>query len=259
MKLLNIYGVGIGALLLGLISTPAMAFSIDFFDSTNVNTYNPPFNGATYNGQRVEIGEALDLYPSTDTDTNLSNVIGGQRTISVTRKAQPAGGSGAISLNVNPTNRTASFDVASQSAGSFSIDWNGNFGSQKNFTAGGLDALEIGVLQVDNNGITFNFGLTDGLGNSGVITKTVNSSGNARFLYNDIVQNGSNQANLDLTNISSLKFYTSGEPESSDLAFDFIQTINSQAVPFEFSPSMGLVFFGGLFGVHRLKKKLKSC
>ena len=44
-------------------------------------------------------------------------------------------------------------------------------------------------------------------------------------------------------------------PADFDATFDFIE---SEYIPFEFSPSLGIILCGGLFGIHKLRKRLQS-
>jgi hypothetical protein len=60
--------------------------------------------------------------------------------------------------------------------------------------------------------------------------------------------------NVNKTRIREVSLNITNAPQSFDASFDYIQ---SAAVPFEFSPSLGLVLCGGLFSVNKLRKRLK--
>jgi hypothetical protein len=46
-------------------------------------------------------------------------------------------------------------------------------------------------------------------------------------------------------------------PAASDIELDFLETA-IKPVPFEFTPSLGLILGGSLFGFLKLQKKLKK-
>ncbi len=246
MKLLNIYSVGIGALFFGLISTPAMAITIDLFNDTD---------GAF---QTVQDNLA-DTLPVTDTDTSLTGgVIGGQRTIQVNKRNGTLPTSSS-SFTVDPVGQIASFSSSNGIRSDFSITWDGNFGT------GGIDLTDGGtqkffLLNGSNDlGGNLVFDVTDINGNTSTLSqqiapslRDVNSnliSKNEFFGFANFTGNG------DFTKARSIKLSSTDTLAGLDMDFAFIET----AVPFEFSPSMGLLFVGGLFGIGKLKKKLKSC
>jgi hypothetical protein len=251
MKLLNIYGVGIGALLLGLISTPAMAITIDLFQDVN----NPVGN---INGTQSVTDLLNDGNPVSLTDSNLdpTGVIGGQRTIAVNNRNSTS----TTTLTVNSINQMANFSSSNGVRSDLSITWNGSsFGSngidltdggtQKFFLLNGSNDLRVDLV----------FDVTDINGNTSTLSQRIAPSlsdedgnlisTNKFFGFANFTGNG------DFTKASSIKLSSTNTLAGLDMDFAFIET----AVPFEFSPSTGLLFVGGLFGISKLKKKLKSC
>lgn len=249
MKLLNIYSVGIGALLLGLISTPAMAVTIDLFSDVNDKE----------NGEQVVIDTASNGIPITDTDTFLTGVIGGQRTLQVNKR----NGSSSLRslLIVDPSQKNATFSSDNVVRSDFSITWNGNFG------AGGIDLTDGGTQnffllnQTNDLGGTLVFNVTDINNNTSTLSQAILPSAtdfdDNLIPRNEFFRFANFTGDADLTKASSIKLSSTNTTAGLDMSFALVAT--SAAVPFEFSPSMGLVFFGGLFGIHRLKKRLKTC
>ncbi|MGF1587796.1 MAG: hypothetical protein ACFCU7_00875 [Pleurocapsa sp.] len=242
MKLLNIYGVGIGALLLGLTSTPAMAVTIDLFSDVEDS-----------NGFQFVLDDTADNTPVFNTDTSLTGVIGGQRTIEVNKRSGILPGSRNTFI-VNEAAKNVTFSSDTDVSSDFSIAWDGNYGP------GGIDLTGGGtqnffLLEVTSNDLGANlvFDVTDIDGGTSRISKSVGAgvTGDQFFSFASATGGG------DLTKASSIKLSSTNTTASLDMRFAFVDT--AAAVPFEFSPSMGILFFGGLFGVHRLKKRLKSC
>ncbi len=242
MKLLNIYGVGIGALLLGLISTPAMAVTIDLFSDVE-----------DANGFQFVQDDTAGNTPVLNTDTSLTGVIGGQRTIGVNKRSGILPGSRNTFI-VNEAARNVTFSSDTDVRSDFFITWDGNYG------AGGIDLTDGGtqnffILDITSNdlGGTLVFDVTDINGGTRTMSQSfiAGQTGNKFFSFASATGGG------DLTKASSIKLSSTNTIAGLDMSFALVDTV--AAVPFEFSPSMGLVFFGGLFGVHRLKKRLKSC
>jgi hypothetical protein len=247
MKLLNIYSVGIGALFFGLISTPAMAITIDLFQNANGGF------------QSVSDNNALDSTPVTDTQTfstGVTGVIGGQRTIQVNKRTGIPLSAFASSLTIIPSSKLASFSSADTVTSDFSITWDGNYGSNGiDLTEGGTQKYFLLDIKTNDLNGTSSLPLTFEVQDIGGATSTFSSTivpgqkGNTLFSF----ANTSGGANL--SQAKYIKLSATDTPESLDMSFAFVGT----AVPFEFSPSTGLLFVGGLFGISKLKKKLKSC
>ncbi len=241
MKLLNIYSVGIGALLLGLISTPAMAVTIDLFNDVE--------GSATRQSVRDDL---LDGLPVTNTDIGLTGVIGGKRTISVEKLLGEE--EDATNFSVRTTAQEAILSSDSGVQPRFSILYDGDFGaSGTDLTAGGTQKSFLVNIIGNDLGANLAFDVTDINNNTSIITQSVapNTTGNTYFRFDRAT------GSANLTTAKSITFRSTNAPVNLDMSFAFVET--SAAVPFEFSPSMGLVFFGGLFGIHHLKKRLKTC
>lgn len=265
MKISSIYSLAFGILLLGAIPNPAMGFTLDLFNDTESNStfIDPPGFAFPYDGQQAELNGSnfggQPLVPSSDPDTGLSDVIGGQRTLSVEENNTVATGSpggGTINLKVDTAKEEVSFNVNAGTNGSASILWDGITASDEDLTIDDQNSFLISILSIDIvSGVTLNFEVTDEFSNSGVISNPVSSTGNAYFLYDDVMQNPANTSNVSFKDARSIEFYTSGEPDDLDFRFDFITSSN---VPFEFSPSLGIIIGGGFLGINILRKKLKA-
>ena len=265
MKILNICTLAFGSIILGVSANPAMGFTLDLFKDTESNstTINfPPEIPVPYDGQQAELNgndfNGQPYVPSSDTNTGLSDVIGGKRTISVTENTPISpnnNGGSLINLKVDPVNTEVSFNVSSGSNGTASILWDGITGSNQDLTRDDQNSFLIRILGIDSSA-TFNFEVTDASNNSGVISNPVNTTGDSYFLYDDVVQNPDNTSNVDFVNAKSVKFYTSNEQDDLDFRFDFVTSANT--VPFEFSPSLGIIVSGAFIGINVLKKKLKA-
>ncbi|HEY9770430.1 MAG TPA: hypothetical protein V6C71_18385 [Coleofasciculaceae cyanobacterium] len=218
-----------------------MAVTIDLFSDVNDQV----------DGDQAVIDTTDDSTPVTDTNTSLTGVIGGQRTISVEKLTGV--GEDATKFSIRQTTQDAILSSDSGVQPRFSILYDGDF------SAGGTDLTNentqksflVNILENDL-GASLAFDVTDIDNNTSTITQSVaaGATGNTFFRFDQAT------GSANLTTAESITFRSTNAPENLDMRFDFIET---SAVPFEFSPSMGLVFFGGLFGVHRLKKRLKSC
>lgn len=241
MKLFNLLNLGFSTLLLGLISSPAMGASITLDSFSDVD--NDPF-------QFVQ-DDSVDGSPVTDTDgatTPLTGVLGGTRTISVSKDS----GSNPFdtSLIIDTSLQQASFSSPSATEGSFSITYDGDFGTGIDLTNGGAnDAFAIDVVTNDL-GVTLNFEVFDGT-NTATLAQAIAplETGTTYFSFADF----SNQSSL--TQAQSITLSSSNEPANLDFEF---QVLESTEIPFEFSPSLGIIFCAGLFGIHKLKRKYQN-
>lgn len=259
MRIFNWGTIALSSLLVGLAQTSATAFTLDAFsdfegNNTNQNAFiNNPFGGG-------------DSPTNTDSNLSTTNVFGGQRTISVFNKNS---GSNLILLNI--VNGEADFSAGASTIGGSEIAWDGwqnsttnfrnieddNGATQRSFQVN-IASLDIG--QGDTN-ITFNFDIEDTSGNlatiSQALTKDIPSTTSIYFPYQNRVESTNDAGgNVNLQQINYIKFYTSNENVGDDFVFNFIQS--SERVPFEFSPSLGLILGGSLFGFLNLQKKLKK-
>lgn len=244
MKLLNFINIGFSTLMLGLISSPAMAASItldSFTDVDETELNDDPVSSDPFI-QRVDDNVA-DGTSVSNTDGSLSGVIGGTRTISVNK----TGGRQGTTFLVDSFEgfEKASFSSGDATTGTFSLIYDGDgFGDGIDLTGGGTnDSFAIDVVTNDL-GVTLNFEVFDGT-NTATSSQTVAAGelGTKPFPFADF----SNQSSLEQA--QSVTMYSSGAPAALDFGFqDF------RAVPFEFSPSLGIILCGGLFGIHKLRK-----
>jgi hypothetical protein len=253
MKVSTISSLGLGALLLGLAQNPAMGVTIDLFtDSQSVSrTIKPacssyPCSSVTYSG----INES--------TFTGLDAAIGGQRYMKVDIPFfQPfsysqRNGSRTAYLDINsltkPEQATLITDPAITASAMFR--WDGGGSLNANLQPNGEDSFKIDILSIDNT-VNLVFTVTDTNNRQGTITEQV-SSGGEQFLKFANISN----PEVDFKDIKSVQLATASEPQSLDFEFAFVET--AKEVPFEFSPSLGIILSGSFFGFHVLKKKWKN-
>jgi len=245
MKLSTISSLGLGALLLGLVQTPAMSINIDLF--------NAPADGQ----QSIEIdgSQPLNYFVNNIFDgLDLNNTIGGKREIQLTLIGRPEkNNNNGTKLTVNPTIiPKISLSTDDELKSRATILWGRDSGSALgDLTDEGRDnSFELNVKSIDQP-VTLNFFVKDTLGNEGTISNSISSSNNTSYFFKYSAAN-----NVEFNSIQYVKLYTSNEPESLDLSFNSITT--AQAVPFEFSPGLGIVLSSGFFCFHALKKRWKN-
>jgi hypothetical protein len=254
MKLSTIAYLGLSSLLLGLVQTPAMGFTLDAFSD---------FEGSgTSQTAYINLLPGFpDMPTNPNTGLDTDSVFGGQRTITVRNENS---GSGTIKLNL--TNQKAEFDVGSSTIGGADIVWDGfdalNDGQNIELDGGttqrsfqlNIESLDVG--QGSNPAITLNFDIKDTSGKIATISKTltsdINTTTNLYFAYQDRTGD-----NVNLGSIDYIRFYTSDElSPAADFEFNFIQS--SKVMPFEFSPTLGLLTSVGLFGAKKWNKRRKN-
>ena len=254
MKLLNLKAIAFGTLFLGLAQTSATGFSLDAFTSfESPNT----FQFTTIPAFSSQGTIANDTQSSLD-----STVFGGSRTLQLTKLDNI--------LTPNTAIISAFNGVAELSSPSYKtraeIIWDGLDGSgsfqdieidgvdvQRSFQVN-VESLNIGT---GNGNLTLGFEIRDTSGNSATITQDItsdiSSTTSLYFPYQDRVESG---GSVNLQQIDYVRFYTEDENVGDDFKFNFIQS--SEVVPFEFSPTLGLILGGGLFGFLKLKKKFSA-
>ena len=268
MKLFNFPAICLTGLILGLAQTPATSFSLDAFtDFEGSNVFQsvsiPAFSS---NGTVIS-----DRDPNNTTDPPLdSSVFGGARTLQVTKLDDRLTPDNA---NLNAFSGSGNFSVPGYSAKA-EIIWDGldGTGSFQNIELDGSEVqdafeIEIDFLNIGNGidpndsttDIKLNFEIRDTSNNSATITlnftENINTSTSVLFPYED------RTGNVDLGQIDYIRFYTSDENIGDDFRFSLIQSTRSvpsgESVPFEFDPSLGLIFGGILFGFLKLNKRLE--
>jgi hypothetical protein len=105
--------------------------------------------------------------------------------------------------------------------------------------------------------VNLQFTVTDTQGRSGTISNGSISGTGSQYFHFDQISN----SNVNLTKAAYLQLTTVNPPRSLDFEFAFVESVddpNYTPVPFEFTPSLGLILGGGLFGFLRLQSKLKA-
>lgn len=234
--------IGINALLLGILSNKAAAFKIDFFDEQQFAGSSSATNG-TFTDNSV---------------TGRENIFGGDRFLSTTF----SGGSGSPFTNngIGIFNGQALITAEPGASVSGYIEWNGisDSGSSIDLTDSGVsDSIRLDVSNVSET-IDLEFIVEDADGTVGALTKNIfdESIGDYYYSFNDFSSSGGTTEGLDFTTIDRVRMGTNGEvPNNFDGTFALVESA-AQPVPFEFSPSLGLVFCGGLFGLNKLRKRI---
>lgn len=234
----NVYSLCISALFLGSYQTSAMAFTLDLFTDAQ--------NGSS---QKVTLDPDLNQFTGSDTDM-LPGTELGQRTLDLTISSTSPTSLGIASLKV--ANGKGSINSDSDTFISLAkFTWGSALTTPKDITTGGIDnSFQLNVLTVDLQGSTFTFTVKDEDGDEGSVSQNISSIGDKYFSYQNF------PANVDKTRIRQVSLGITGAPPSFDATFDFIKS--AQQVPFDFSPSLGLVCCGGLFGLNKFRKRLKS-
>lgn len=259
---------------LALAPAGASAFTLDAFSDIEGTSYTfggvPFTDDSTLQQAIVNDNSPLDDIP-TNTNTGLNDVFGGARTLQVQEVIDPAStGGNPVELVINQGISQVNFSAGSGTRGKAEIIYDGfdatNSGQNIKFVGGIVQrsiALTFDSLGINSGDLEFNFDLRDTSDNVLTLTRTFTdadnflSSAGSRTEYfsfdgqsNETVAVGS----ADLTDIDYIRFYTSSENEADDFTFSFLAT---SEVPFEFSPGMGLLLGGGLFGWMKLRRKQK--
>lgn len=246
---IGFYSLAINGLLLGLHQTSAMAFTLDLF--TDANTELVP----GVKRQRIETEPFVSSF-ARDTDTNLSGTDLGQRTLELTvNEFAPSRASMQI-LSIGSTNSyTASISSeAGVTIESAKFTWGSDSTAPQDITNGGVDdSLLLDIISADLSGNTlFTFTFEDSDGDIGSISQNLISEEDIYFPYETLTNNFSN---VDQTRIREVSLNITNAPQDFDASFAFVESA-VRPVPFEFSPSLGLVFCGGLFGINKFRKRL---
>jgi hypothetical protein len=236
MKVSTISSLGLGALLLGLVQTPAESVTIDLF--TDVNDAS-----GLQTASKRGVGSASEV------DIGLNDVLGNSRFLQIevlsgTRNAQ---------LQVDTETGQAFLDTDTGVASRATLRWDANGAGLGgiDFTQNGHDSIVINIASIDQDSDLV-FTVTDTFGNQGTLAQNLTGgfSGSTAYRYDNF------SGSVDFTEINSIQLQTNNESSSLDFGFNFVQT--AQEVPFEFSPSLGIVLSGSFFGFHVLKKKWKN-
>ncbi len=257
MKRSHFYSLGLGVLLLGFVPSNASAFTLDLFTDGN-----DVFPNTTVPYQKVQVDTVFNQVSASNLDTGLSGVAWGQRQLDITASSSFIG-SAKIEIFGNPSTRAtiSSDDSVTINTALFTWGFDSNTEYQ-DITDGGTDnVFNLQIISIDQNGADIKFTVTDNAGERGSVTvENITSTGAKSFAYSDIL---TNNPNVNLGGIKKVQMEVLNAPTSFDGSFDFIESANDPfypevPVPFEFSPSLGILLCGGFFGVYKLRQKLQK-
>ncbi len=236
MKFFTFSSLGLGALLFGVVQSPASAIIIDSFTAPNTPDY------------QLVSGNSVGDY--SNTRTGLSNVIGENRFMRLDileKNAPPFAGA-----NFSVYSGTATLSTEDNVRARATFIWNGGSSlGGANLRAGGHNSFNLRVNSIDRP-VTLNFKVTDTNDNVGTILKSITNPGEYLFNYDQTL-------GVNYSSAKSIELFTSNEPSSLDFNFDLVETAyDPTAVPFEFSPALGVLLSGGFFGFTFLKKKFQK-
>ena len=258
MKRSHFSSLGLGILLLGLVPTSAMGVTIDLFNDVDDDPNDPDDNS----NLQIVIRDRINTDLLSNTDSGLSDVIDGYRTIDLEIVNQNSPSSRAesafyIDTSVyqdNPINK-AILDTGNGLTPRTNIIWDGGDGT---LGTSGVDLTDGGghnsfLLDINTvlGEVTLSFNVEDTNNKTGSISKNITSNGEHFFSYNDPAASA-----VDFSSIKSISLATSNEPDSLSYSYNSLKT--AVEVPFEFSPSLGIILCGSFFGVYKLRQKLQS-
>lgn len=247
--------LGFGALLLGIVQSPAMSVTIDLFKDVSSDPGN--------NSGSQEIDLKWPTNSGNSSIDNLTDVQWGKRSLSLNISSTNSTRSialnhGSILQVVTDVSSFGIADLSSQSTiiASATFDWDGwqTGDSYIDLEENNDDSLVIDVIALDQ-GVNLTFTVTDFADNEATLTRNITQSVNEEPLYfrydtspeyiNGTVDfNQVKRVQLDVENTTT---------PALDFTFDLIET--QREVPFEFSPGLGIILSGGIFGLHWLRKK----
>ncbi len=243
MKFLPAISLGLSVLILGLSQTSARGFTLDAFSDVDVEPFQEAFDNT--------LGDGGDSVTDGQT-TSLSDVIGGTRTIEV-EKLTNSRSSKSVAGDVDTDTNLFSYSSSTATQGSFSLIWDGNFspdesdltddgGTQQNFFQVNIESNDLGV--------TLEFDISDGTNNSTYQQSIpAMTTGPLYFPYASF----SNPSVLE--SAQSITLRSISAPAALDLQFSLFAKAE---VPFEFSPTLGIIVGGSFIGFNALKKRLNK-
>ena len=241
MKFLTASSLVISTFVLGLSQTTVSAFTLDAFSDSNESLQN------------------LQVFPpstsGSDPDTFLSGTDFDNRTIELTILGENQSGA---SILINPFATSA---FVSSNAGTtidsakftwdFDVNTNPGYVNFKDDPT--HDSLQIEILSIDQvAGANFKFTLTDSSSDVVMLDQDISSIGTQNFLYADFEAQG----NINLNEITKVNLDITNATQDFDTSFDFI--MSGQEVPFEFSPTLGIIIGGSFIGFNILRKRSKQ-
>ena len=243
MKYSNIYSLGLGILILGLVPTPAMGITIDLFTDT----------------QSIGSTTATSGTFSDDSITGSSSIFGGDRTLSTTISNGSGNPVTFNGISVFSGSGTITAESGATVGGTFL--WDG-------FTSGGsgdltfIDGSKIAdsiILSVTNVSETVNmqFTVKDIDGTEGTLTKEIidEEIGKYYYSFDNFSASGGTTSGINFEKINYIEMSTVGTiPANLDLTFNLVE---SGEIPFEFSPSLGIILCSSFFGICKLRKRFQ--
>ncbi|MDJ0899141.1 MAG: hypothetical protein QNJ55_10050 [Xenococcus sp. MO_188.B8] len=226
---------------------PARSFTLDAFtDATEEPA--PGF-------KRHLITADLFNNPVSDSDTGISGTDLGERTIEL----KMFNGSGSVEVLFNPNDSSSTASVSATSGSDIEyakFTWGSESATPQNFRdISGHDSLAIEILSIDLvEGADFQFTVIDSSGHSALSSiQQIESTGTQYFSYNDFE---TNNPSINLNAIRQVELKINNSPIAFDTTFDFIQS--AEEVPFEFSPTLGIIIGGSFLGFNILRKRSKQ-
>jgi hypothetical protein len=252
MKVSNIAYLSLSVFFLSLIQTPAKSVTIDLFNDVDGTGTRQNASDDTNDGLSATNPDGLT--------TPLSNVLGGIRRITVEKLTGSPDDDGVTKalLQVKTDESLIALSSDNSVQPGFSVLWDGDFddsGSNNYLDLtenGDKNAFQINVTRNDL-GLKLNFDVTKA--NNTVASYTspqiaAGTTGNLTFPFASFSNSSAFQE------AKSIRMYSSNEAEDLDFSFTLFQT--TKIIPFEFSPSLGIIIGGGFLGLHTLRKKIKA-
>ena len=232
MKFLTASSFVLSALLLGFSKTPAKAYTIDLFDDVD--------------GTQLVEDDTADGNPIIEIDSSLDYVLGGTRELSVNMVS----GSRTVSGDISTADSLFIFSAGGGTAGDFELVWN-NF-SDLNLTDDDgttQDAFEVFVEYSDKD-VFIEFEILDG------VTSTKWGQTIVQDTEQEIIDFPfSNFNNSVLQSADSITLRSVGADPRLDLELSYL---NTRAVPFEFSPALGIFIGISFIGFQLLRRRVQK-
>lgn len=243
----------LSTLFFGLIPTPTLGFTLDLFKDVS----SAPGNNAGI--------QLIDLtWPDTSGENRIDglvDVVWGKRSlyldIASSNPIESQIFSHGATLAVGTDGNTFGVvDLSSDTSiiASATIDWDGwqSGDSYIDLEENGDDSLVLEVITIDQ-GVDLKFTITDQFDRVATITETVTNATTSQpifFTYTD----ASNYSNVDFNNVKQIRLDIENTSTTAlDFTFDFLET--GKAVPFDFSPSLGIFISLSFFAFYSLLKK----
>jgi hypothetical protein len=194
--------------------------TLEDFNSSTTGNFSDPINQTGFNG--FSIGGTLNYDPVNDVSTDTAGILAGTATGNTN-------GTNFVGWTGHGTGPTIKFNFNSP-VNSFAFDWSDN------------DPTDFYRLDLYNGS-----NLVSSYGSPPFLNAVGTSSGFFGVVSDDTFTSASLVHDLSGTSTSA-----------TDFGVDNVRTGASVAVPFEFSPSLGLFLIGGVAGFSYLRKKVSS-